>query len=149
VINKRAAPTALPWAVLGLIGVLVIVGIWLALRRPAGAVPYSLGFAFYGATFLCPAPVGALIASRRPRHPIGWLMLAIGLVSATGGVFDDSARQFYAPRPELGAALWLAGSALSRLVLLLIGILLLLFPAEGCPPKAGAAWSSREPPHGC
>ena len=76
-INKRAGPTALPWAVLGLIGVLVIVGTWLALRRPAGAVPYNLGFVVYPAIFLCPAPVGALIASRRPQHPIGWLMLGI------------------------------------------------------------------------
>jgi signal transduction histidine kinase len=121
--------------VLGLIGLLVVVEIWLALRRPAGVAPYSFGFAVFTATYLCPAPVGALIASRRPRHPIGWLMLAIGLVSATGGVFDESARQFYAPRPELGAALWLAGSALSRLVLLLIGILLLLFPDGRLPSK--------------
>jgi signal transduction histidine kinase len=115
--------------------VLVIVETWLALRRPAGAVPYGLGFAVFQVTYLFPAPVGALIASRRPRHPIGWLMLAIGLVSATGGVLDESARQFYAPRPELGAALWLAGSALSRLVLLLIGILLLLFPDGRLPSK--------------
>jgi signal transduction histidine kinase len=135
VINKRSAPSALPWAMLGLIGVLVVVGGWLALRRPAGAMPFSLGVAFYAATFLCPAPVGALIASRRPRHPIGWLMLAIGLVSATGGVFDESARLLYAPRPELGAALFMVGDILSRLVLLLIGLLLLLFPDGRLPSK--------------
>jgi signal transduction histidine kinase len=135
VISKRARPTALPWVVLGLIGILVLVETWLNLHRPAGELPYSLGFAVYGATFLCPAPVGALIASRRPRHPIGWLMLAIGLVSVTGGVFDESARQLYAPRPELGAALFLVGDALSRLVLLLIGILLLLFPDGRLPSK--------------
>ncbi len=117
-----------------MIGVLVVVGVWLALHRPAGAVPYSLGFV-YGATFLCPAPVGALIASRRPRNPIGWIMLAIGFVSATGGVFDESARQLYAPRPELGAALFLVGDVLSRLVLLLIGILVLLFPDGRLPSK--------------
>jgi signal transduction histidine kinase len=118
-----------------LIGVIVVVGAWLALHRPASAVPYSIGFVLYPATFLCPAPVGALIASRRPRHPIGWVMLAIGLVSATGGVFDESARQFYAPRPELGAALFLVGDVLSRLVLLLIGMLLLLFPDGRLPSK--------------
>jgi len=122
--------------VLGLIGALVIVEIWLALKRPANAVPYGPGVALFTATFLCPAPVGALIASRRPRHPIGWLMLAIGLVSATGGVFDESARQLYAPRPELGAALFMVGDVLSRLVLLLIGIMLLLFP-DGRLPSRG------------
>jgi signal transduction histidine kinase len=121
--------------VLGLIGVLVIVGTWLALRRPAGAVPDSLGFAVYGAIFLCPAPVGALIASRRPRHPIGWIMLAIGLVSATGGVFDESARQLYVPRPELGAALFIVGDVLSRAVLVLYGILLLFFPDGRLPSR--------------
>ena len=134
-INKRAGPTALPWAVLGLIGVLVIVGTWLALRRPAGAVPYNLGFVVYAAIFLCPAPVGALIASRRPRHPIGWLMLAIGLVSATGGVFDESARQLYAPKLELGAALFIVGDVLSRAVLVLYGILLLFFPDGRLPSR--------------
>jgi signal transduction histidine kinase len=121
--------------VLGLIGALAVVGVWLALRRPAGAVPFSLGVVFYAASFLCPAPVGALIASRRPRHPIGWLMLAIGLVSATGGVFDESARQLYGPRPELGAAVFMVGDVLSRLVLLLIGLLLLLFPDGRLPSK--------------
>lgn len=134
-INKRAWPNALPWAVLGFIGVLVIVGTWLALRRPAGAVPYSLGFVVYPAIFLCPAPVGALIASRRPRHPIGWLMLAIGLASSIGGVFDESARQLYAPRPELGAALFIVGDVLSRDVLVLYGILLLFFPDGRLPSR--------------
>jgi signal transduction histidine kinase len=122
-------------AVLGLIGVLVIVGTWLALRRPAGAMPYSLGFAVYAATFICPAPVGALIASRSPRHPIGWIMLAIGLVSATGGVFDESARQLYGSRPELGAALFIVGNVLSRDVLVLYGFLLLFFPDGRLPSR--------------
>jgi len=136
VTDQASRRASLPWAVLGLIGVLVVTGTWLALRRPAGAVPYGFVSAIFPATFLFPAPVGALIASRRPRHPIGWLMLAIGLVSATGGVFDESARQLYAPKPELGAALFLVGNALSRLVILLIGILLLLFP-DGRLPSRG------------
>jgi uncharacterized membrane protein YfcA len=82
VTDKRVRPTALPWAVLGLIGILAVLDVWLGLNRPAGAVPYGIGFFIYMATYLCPAPVGALIASRRPRHPIGWIMLAIGLASA-------------------------------------------------------------------
>jgi signal transduction histidine kinase len=135
VTDQASRQASLPWAVLGLIGVLAIVETWLALRVPAGAAPYSFGFAVFQVTYLFPAPVGALIVSRRPRHPIGWLMLAIGLVSATGGVFGESARQFYAPRPELGAALFFVGDALSRLVLLLIGILLLLFPDGRLPSK--------------
>lgn len=134
-INKRARPTALPWVVLGLIGILVVVDIWLGLNRPATAVPYGPGFVIYMATYLCPAPVGALIISRRPRHPIGWIMLAIGLVSAIQGLLGESARQLYAPKPELGAALFFISNALSRLVLLLYGILLLLFPDGRLPSR--------------
>jgi hypothetical protein len=29
---------------------------------------------------------GAVLASRRPRHPVGWLLLALGLTAAWGGV---------------------------------------------------------------
>jgi signal transduction histidine kinase len=135
VIKERARSAALPWAVLGLIGILVVVDAWLGLKRPASAAPYGLGFVVYSATYLCPAPVGALIASRRPRHPIGWIMLAIGLASTIQGLLGESARQLYAPRPELGAALFFISNALSRAVLLLYGILLLLFPDGRLPSR--------------
>jgi signal transduction histidine kinase len=125
----------MPWAVLGLIGILVVVDIWLGLNRPATAVPYGPGFVLYMATYLCPAPVGALIISRRPRHPIGWIMLAIGLVSALQGLFGESARQLYAPKPELGAAFFFMSNWLSRVVLVLYGILLLLFPDGRLPSR--------------
>ena len=32
--------------------------------------------------------VGALIASRRPTNPIGWLLIAIGVLGATGGLAE-------------------------------------------------------------
>jgi hypothetical protein len=32
------------------------------------------------------ATAGAVLASRRPRHPVGWLLLAVGLSAAWGGV---------------------------------------------------------------
>ncbi len=118
-----------------MIGILVVVDIWLGLNRPATAVPYGPGFVLYMATYLCPAPVGALIISRRPRHPIGWIMLAIGLVSALEGLFGESARQLYAPKPKLGAAFFLLSNWLSRVVLVLYGILLLLFPDGRLPSR--------------
>jgi signal transduction histidine kinase len=118
-----------------LIGILVVVDILLGLNRPGTAVPYGFGFVIYMATYLCPAPVGALIASRRPRHPIGWLMLAIGLVSTLQGLLGESARQLFAPNPELGAALFFISNSLSRVVLVLYGILLLLFPDGRLPSR--------------
>jgi signal transduction histidine kinase len=118
-----------------LIGVLAVVDVWLGLDRPASAVPYGIGFFIYAATYLCPAPVGALIASRRPRHPIGWIMLAIALVSTFQGLLGESARQLYALKPELGAALFFISNSLSRVVLVLYGILLLLFPDGRLPSR--------------
>jgi hypothetical protein len=38
------------------------------------------------------ATVGAVLAGRRPRHPVGWLMLALGLAVLADGVTDSLAR---------------------------------------------------------
>lgn len=62
-------------------------------------------------------------------------MLAIGLVSAVEGLFGESARQLYESKLQLGAVLWLASSALSKVVLLLYGFLLLVFPDGRLPSK--------------
>jgi hypothetical protein len=35
------------------------------------------------------AAVGALVASRRPRHPVGWLLLACGLSLSAAGVAGE------------------------------------------------------------
>ncbi len=34
--------------------------------------------------------VGAVLASRRPGHPVGWLLLVLGLSLAWGGVASDA-----------------------------------------------------------
>jgi hypothetical protein len=46
------------------------------------------------------ATVGALLASRRPRHPVGWLLLVFGLASAVTGVAAGYAYYLVASRPE-------------------------------------------------
>jgi hypothetical protein len=38
------------------------------------------------------ATVGAVLASRRPHHPVGWLMLALGLSVTLDGLTDNYAR---------------------------------------------------------
>ena len=38
-------------------------------------------------------------ASRRPRHPVGWLLLALGLSVAAAGVADGYARYGLLARP--------------------------------------------------
>lgn len=42
--------------------------------------------------------VGAIVASRNPRNPIGWLMLGIGAVFAIGGFCDEYAFYVYVTR---------------------------------------------------
>jgi hypothetical protein len=46
------------------------------------------------------ATVGALLASRRPRHPVGWLLLIFGLASAVTGVAAGYAYYLVATRPQ-------------------------------------------------
>jgi signal transduction histidine kinase len=45
------------------------------------------------------ATVGVVVASRRPRHPVGWLFLALGLFVAVSGAMDDYASYGLLARP--------------------------------------------------
>jgi hypothetical protein len=46
----------------------------------------------YVAAVVGMATVGVVLAGRRPRHPVGWLMLALGLSVTLDGVTDSYAR---------------------------------------------------------
>jgi hypothetical protein len=90
------------------------------------------------------ATVGAVLAGRRPRHPVGWLMLALGLSVIADGVTDSYARYGLLASPgavpavrhlrTLGDtfALWPA----------CIGFILLLTPT-GSLPSPGWRWWAR------
>ena len=103
--------------------------------------------------------IGAIIASRLPNHPIGWLCCAIGLIAAVdhfGGEYSLYAL-LALPHPLPGgeAMLWLQGW-FWMLDVGLIVFLLLLFPtgrlpsshwrtfawASGAVIAAGVMWSS-------
>jgi len=103
------------------------------LHRPPGLPPLDASTVFFLAKFVGAAPVGALIVSRRPNHPVGWLMLAIGLVAAAGGTLAESARQCYQSDTDLGALIFLSSDTLFKITLLLIGMLLLFFPTGRLP----------------
>jgi hypothetical protein len=51
-------------------------------------VDLTLGTIVWGSLFLAFPLVGALIASRRPRNPVGWICLADGLLWTTSGMLD-------------------------------------------------------------
>jgi UDP-N-acetylmuramyl pentapeptide phosphotransferase/UDP-N-acetylglucosamine-1-phosphate transferase len=94
--------TALPWALwaLAMLGLAAIPWFDHLLRaagRPdlaqlnASGVPPVLAV-------VSASTVGAVLASRRPSHPVGWLLLGLGLSVSAGGAADG-----YAPYGLLAA----------------------------------------------
>jgi hypothetical protein len=139
----------LAWALWVLVLLGLAVALWLDhLLRQAGrpdlvstdadAVPYVLAL-------VSAATVGAVVASRRPRHPVGWLLLGLGLSVIALGTSDAYAAYGLLARPgSLPAARWAAVyvdvSWATRSTLL--GFILLL-PPTGSLPSPGWRWWSR------
>src|SRR5215468_4038509 len=74
------------WASYLLIHIAAMVLAFLArsYQEPAGTLPVlSRGLLYFASIFSFPT-IGALIAVRHPRNPIGWLFLVSGLVNALG-----------------------------------------------------------------
>ncbi|HEX2740127.1 MAG TPA: hypothetical protein VHM69_06745 [Rubrobacter sp.] len=90
---SRRAATWFAWALAGLTGVMFISGVALYLLARSSQVAPTTGgvlseLLFYVA-FLAFPIVGALIASRRPHNPIGWICLAVGLLWMLGGLSEQ------------------------------------------------------------
>jgi hypothetical protein len=138
--SRRQAGSAsrLAWLVyavaLGLIG--LATGLWLVVHRPvAGAVGYEYWHEGM-VNGLAWATVGAVIATRRPEHPVAWLFLGAGLVGAAQLVTGEYAAAFLAasgPSAGVAVAAWASYQFQSAVVGLLIGMLL-VFPT-GQPPS--------------
>ena len=105
----------------------------------AGGVPMVL--ATVGA-----ATAGAVLASRRPRHPVGWLLLAFGLLAqALTSAAEGYARYGLLVRPgTLPAASHLAALASASFIpgLGCIGFILLLTPTGSLPSPRGRGGSA-------
>ena len=108
-----------------------------ALAAANGEGPAELVFNHHAigiVTAIGMAVLGALIASRKPRNPIGWLMSLAGLLL---GVFSSA--QQYAPMaarqglPGLGLASWLATWTNLPGIAITITFVFLLFPDGRLP----------------
>ena len=77
---SRRAARFVAWGLfgVGLAFALTAYVVWAA----TGAKPQGAGLAGFG--FLAFSVVGAMVASGRPRNPVGWLLLAIGETAALG-----------------------------------------------------------------
>src|SRR4029450_9903764 len=85
---------------------------------------------------LSAATVGAVLASRRPAHPVGWLLLGLGLSLTLWGLTFGYPRYGLVARPgALPAASYLAGfhNGVALMWLSCAGFVLLLTPTGSLP----------------
>jgi hypothetical protein len=91
------------------------------------------------------ATVGAVVATRRPRHPVGWLLLAVALcLIATAAAAQYLVYGLLVGQGAFPAAGYAARyyPAFALTALALIGFILLLTPT-GSLPSAGWRWWAR------
>ena len=153
--RPRRWPAVLAWALwaLAMLGLAVVPWIdRLTIRagRPDLAQWQGAVFAAVVA-HLTATTVGAVVASRRPRHPVGWLLLGFALATTASGVIASSVTYGLLARPgALPAAHVLARyyPATGPAALALLSFVLLLTPTGSLPSPAGAGGpcSPRPPP---
>jgi hypothetical protein len=89
------------------------------------------------------ATVGAVLAGRRPRHPVGWLLLALGLTMTVDAVTDGYARYGLLARPGTVPAvtqLRVLGNTFA-IWPACIGFILLLTPTGSLPSPRWRWWA--------
>ncbi len=97
----------------------------------------------YVAAVVGMATVGAVLASRRPRHPVGWLMLALGLSVTVDGLTDGYARYGLLASPGAVPAVGHVRALGDTFALwpACIGFILLLTPTGSLPSPRWRWWA--------
>jgi hypothetical protein len=139
----------LAWAVWVLAMLGLAVAAWLSqLQRQAGSPetawllqPASIPLLV---ATVSAATVGALVGSRRPGHPVGWLLLGLGLLAVVSGVVSGYVSYGVLVRPgSLPAAGYLAGVSNGIQVLWVgcVSFVLLLTPTGSLPSPRWRWWA--------
>ena len=140
-------PGVLAWGLWALVMVGLVVMAWVDhLLRQAGR-PELVTLDIGVVTVLgevSAATVGALVASRRPRHPVGWLLLALGLSLMMTGVSLGYANYGLVARPGvLPAADYAAAytNGFGFVEAALLSFVLLLTPTGSLPTRRWRWWA--------
>jgi hypothetical protein len=141
--HVRAAPIA--WSAFGLTAVIAVVSAVVGFVDDGTRLPppdhgevSAPGALTFGLMIVAFAALGALLASRRPRNPIGWILVVSPLFLA----FTQIARDWYTHTlfadpgslPLASGLMWAANWAWIPGFMPLLTLLLLLFP-DGAPPS--------------
>jgi hypothetical protein len=137
-VSARAAPWV-AWSLWVLSVGFAVLAVFLALHTP----PFPEGAPDWGVvlavSFLAYPTVGAFVASRQPKNPVGWILCGVGLLFATQGFaiayagYTLSARSDSLPGDKI--ALWVAGWFDYPMLFLAAALLVLLFPDGRLPDR--------------
>jgi len=145
----RRCPAVLAWAVAtltvaGLVSAYRLLSLAWSVSSPEGA-PSIATTTPVALAVVSAAAVGALVASRRPGHPVGWLLLGVGLAVAASVLVEPYVKYGLVVRPgSLPAARQLVPLLYSTwfVALSCAGFVLLLTPT-GSLPSPGWRWWAR------
>lgn len=146
--SRREWTAGKPAWTISVISILIaIFSLGIALRQAVASGDYRLIITHQTVTpFITTgfAVIGALVASRRPRNPIGWIFVAVSLFFALGALATDVSDYGSAATPVYDWAVWFGMWLWMPAVFLPMTFVLLLFP-DGrllSPRWRFVAWSA-------